>query len=65
VRLALSQEEFATHYRIPIGTLRDWEQGRSEPDAPGRAYLRVIAKEPELVRRTLAQNDDKKEAVAM
>jgi putative transcriptional regulator len=53
--LGLSQEEFAAHYRIPIGTLRDWEQGRSEPDAPGRAYLRVIAKEPELVRKALDQ----------
>jgi putative transcriptional regulator len=55
--LGLSQEEFAARYCIPIGTLRDWEQGRSEPDAPGRAYLRVIAKEPELVRKALAQND--------
>jgi putative transcriptional regulator len=55
--LGLSQEEFAVHYRIPIGTLRDWEQGRSEPDAPGRAYLWVIAKEPEMVRNVLAQTD--------
>jgi putative transcriptional regulator len=39
--LGLSQEEFAACYRIPLGTLRDWEQGRSVPDAPGRAYLRV------------------------
>jgi putative transcriptional regulator len=30
--LGLTQEEFAAHYRIPLGTLRDWEQGRSEPD---------------------------------
>jgi putative transcriptional regulator len=30
-------------YRIPLGTLRDWEQGRSYPDAPARAYLEVIA----------------------
>ena len=32
--------------RIPLGTLGDWEQDRSEPDAPARAYLKVIATEP-------------------
>ena len=31
--LFLSQEEFAAQFHIPIGTLRDWEQGRKEPDA--------------------------------
>jgi putative transcriptional regulator len=43
--LQLTQEEFAAPYRIPLGTLRDWEQGRSEPDQPARAYLTVIARE--------------------
>ena len=51
--LDLTQEEFAGRYHIPIGTLRDWEQGRSEPDAPARAYLRVIAADPEGVAETL------------
>ena len=48
-RLGLTQEAFATTYRIPIGTLRDWEQGRKLPDAPARAYLTVIARNPEAV----------------
>ena len=52
--LGLSQEEFALRYHIPVGTLRDWEQGRFEPDAAARAYLAVIAREPETVRRALA-----------
>jgi putative transcriptional regulator len=52
--LKLSQEEFAAHFHIPIGTLRDWEQGRKEPDAAAKAYLRVIAREPETVRKALA-----------
>jgi putative transcriptional regulator len=52
--LGLTQEEFATRYHIPVGTLRDWEQGRSEPDQPARAYLAVIAGDPEGVSRTLA-----------
>jgi putative transcriptional regulator len=51
--LGLTQEEFAARYRIPLGTLRDWEQGRSEPDQPARAYLTVIARDPEGVRRAL------------
>jgi putative transcriptional regulator len=51
--LGLTQEEFAGRYHNPIGTLRDWEQGRSEPDQPARAYLTVIARDPEGVRRAL------------
>ena len=45
--LALTQEEFAVRYHIPLGTLRDWEQGRAEPDQPTQAYLKVIARDPE------------------
>jgi putative transcriptional regulator len=51
--LKLSQAEFAARFHIPIGTLRDWEQGRKEPDAAAKAYLRVIACEPELVSKAL------------
>jgi putative transcriptional regulator len=52
--LGLTQEDFAARFRIPVGLLRDWEQGRSEPDEPARAYLKVIAVDPEAVRRALA-----------
>jgi putative transcriptional regulator len=51
--LSLTQEEFAIRYGIPLGTLRDWEQGRSEPDQATRAYLRVIASDPEGVLKAL------------
>src|SRR5690349_1833691 len=51
--LGLSQEDFAARYHIPLGTLRDWEQGRAEPDQAARAYLTVIAREPEAVRKAL------------
>jgi len=51
--LGLTQEEFAVRYRIPLGTLRDWEQGRSEPDQPARAYLKVIAAEPAVTAKAL------------
>jgi putative transcriptional regulator len=51
--LGLTQEEFAARFGIPLGTLRDWEQGRTEPDQPARAYLRVIAYDPSAVQRAL------------
>ena len=47
--LALTQEEFAGRYHIPLGTLRDWEQGRAQPDRPTQAYLKIIGCEPEWV----------------
>jgi putative transcriptional regulator len=52
-RLGLSQAAFAARFHVPVGTLRDWEQGRRRPDAPALAYLRVIAREPEVVARAL------------
>ena len=52
--LGLSQEEFAARFHIPLGTLRDWEQGRAEPDQAARAYLKVIAVAPEVVQNALA-----------
>jgi putative transcriptional regulator len=54
--LALTQEVFAARYQIPLGTLRDWEQGRSEPDQPMRAYLTFIARRPEIVRHALQKH---------
>lgn len=54
--LGLTQEKFAARYRIPLGTLRDWEQGRSEPDQPARAYLTVIAHDPQGVRQALKKS---------
>jgi putative transcriptional regulator len=51
--LGLAQEEFAARFHIPVGTLRDWEQGLAEPDQTARAYLKVIADDPDAVRRAL------------
>ena len=49
----LSQAAFAAAFDIPVGTLRDWEQGRVIPDQAARAYLRVIAADPKAIRRAL------------
>ncbi|TAN58895.1 MAG: hypothetical protein EPN26_00870 [Rhodospirillales bacterium] len=49
----LSQGLFAKRYKIPVGTLRDWEQGRKQPDTTARAYLWVIGKNPKMVAESL------------
>ena len=54
-RLGMTQAEFAEAFRLPISTLRDWEQHRSTPDAPARALLQAIEREPETMRRLLSQ----------
>ena len=51
----LTQEEFSARYRIPLPTLQDWEEGKSEPDETVRAYLRVIAHDPEGALKALHQ----------
>jgi len=52
-RMSLSQAQFATKFGFPPATLRNWEQGRSRPDAPTRVLLAVIAKHPEAVEDVL------------
>ena|SRR5689334_9323362 len=52
-RMGLSQTQFAERFHIPIGTLRDWEQARREPEGAAWAYLLVIAYETEAVVRAL------------
>ena len=56
VRMALgmTQEEFAQAYGIPVATLRDWEQGRRQPDQASRTLLKRIERMPREVRAVLA-----------
>jgi putative transcriptional regulator len=54
-RLKLTQEQFATRFEVPLGTLRDWEQGVSYPDSAARTLLRVIEQDPEAVINALAR----------
>jgi putative transcriptional regulator len=53
-RLDMTQVEFAEAFHLPITTLRDWEQHRSTPDAPARALLLAIERNPEVMRKLLA-----------
>jgi putative transcriptional regulator len=52
-QLGLSQQAFASAYRIPLATLKGWEQGRRQPDATASAYLSVIARLPQQARDVL------------
>ncbi|MBW3631954.1 MAG: helix-turn-helix domain-containing protein [Chloroflexi bacterium] len=54
-RLKLTQEQFAARFEVPLGTLRDWEQGVSYPDSAAKTLLRVIDKDPEAVINALAR----------
>lgn len=53
-QLKMSQQQFSRAYRIPLATLKNWEQGRRQPDAPAAAYLQVIARRPKMARDALA-----------
>jgi putative transcriptional regulator len=52
--LRMSQHRFAVTYRIPLATLKNWEQGRRAPDAPAAAYLRAIQRRPKEVMEAVA-----------
>ena len=53
-RLGYSQEEFAGRFGIDVATLRNWEQGRTQPDGPARTLLRLIDRDPDAVTAMLA-----------
>jgi putative transcriptional regulator len=58
-KLKLTQVEFAERFAIPLGTLRDWERRARFPDSAARAYLRVIAEDPEAVTNALRRSLDR------
>ncbi|MPZ56066.1 MAG: hypothetical protein GEU91_06105 [Rhizobiales bacterium] len=49
----LTQEQFAARFHLPLGTVRDWEQGAHRPDKAAQVLLTVIAKDPDAVTRAL------------
>jgi putative transcriptional regulator len=51
----LTQEEFAERFGLPLGTVRDWEQGAHRPDRAAQVLLTVIAMDPDAVVRALRQ----------
>ena len=55
-KLGLTQEEFATRFHLPLGTIRDWERGARRPDAAATILLRVIAQNPQAVLHALEES---------
>ncbi len=47
--LGLSQAAFARRFGFSLGAVREWEQGRRQPEAAARVLLLVIARSPETV----------------
>lgn len=52
-QLNMTQAEFAITFHLPLGTLRDWEQGKHQPDQASQTLLRVIAKNPDAIIQAL------------
>ncbi len=52
-RTGLTQAAFAQQIGVPVATLRNWEQGRRRPEGPARVLLALLAKDPDIVARTL------------
>lgn len=52
-KMRLSQDEFATKFGFAPASVRNWEQGRRQPEGPARVLLAVIARHPEVVEEVL------------
>ena len=50
-KLKLTQQEFATRFHLPLGTIRDWEQGAHRPDKAAQVLLTIIARDLDAVAR--------------
>ena len=55
-KVSMSQDEFARQYGFSKRSLEQWEQGRRTPSGASRAFLAVIAREPDAVHRALARD---------
>ena len=55
----MTQEEFARALRIPVATLRNWEQGRVRPDPAARSLLLAVYRSPKAVLAALKHDPEK------
>ncbi len=53
-RAGLSQAAFSARIGVPVGTLRNWEQGHRSPQGPARVLLALLDRNPRIVEETLA-----------
>jgi putative transcriptional regulator len=52
-KTGLSQAAFARRIGVPVGTIRNWEQGRRSPQGPARILLALLDRNPRIVEETL------------
>ena len=52
-KIKMSQSQFAAYFGVSVRTVQEWEQGRAAPSGAARAFLIVIDREPDAVRRAL------------
>ena len=60
--VGLSQKEFARALEISVHTLRNWEQGRRQPEGPAIALLKIAARHPRIVRDAAGQGPTTRKA---
>ena len=58
MKLNMTQEQMAALLRIPVATLRNWEQGRVKPDQAAQALLTILYRRPELAKEALTLPDE-------
>ncbi len=51
--VGLTQVRFAQAMGISIHTLRNWEQGRRQPEGPAIALLKIAARHPRIILENL------------
>jgi putative transcriptional regulator len=54
-RMRLSQDQFAQKFGFSPASLRNWEQGRRQPEGPARILLAVIDAHPRAVESVLVK----------
>ena len=51
--VGLTQTRFAQAMGISVHTLRNWEQGRRQPEGPAIALLKIAARHPRIIHENL------------
>ncbi|MCG8358749.1 MAG: helix-turn-helix domain-containing protein [Kiloniellales bacterium] len=44
--VGMSQQQFADTFGLKVASVRNWEQGRTEPEGPAKVLLTIISRKP-------------------
>jgi putative transcriptional regulator len=55
-QLRLSQAALAALLRVPVASIRNWEQRRTKPDGPARTLIALLHHDPKGMRARLEQS---------